>query len=95
MQSTPALEVNITCGVSLLFFFLASHRYLGIVGDGWHPWDYCAGSLILREAGGSLFTSGGGSFHLLASGVAGAATEDLARELVEAIVSVAPEIRET
>ena len=95
MQSMPGREVSHR---GILVFF-STNLYVRIVDlllveDGWKPWDYCAGSLILQEAGGSIFTSGGGPFHLLAAGVACAATEGLARELVDVIVSVAPEINE-
>ena len=26
--------------------------YAGVAGEGWKPWDYCAGVLIVQEAGG-------------------------------------------
>jgi 3'-phosphoadenosine 5'-phosphosulfate (PAPS) 3'-phosphatase len=31
-------------------------RSAGVAGESWRPWDYCAGWLIIEEAGGVLMT---------------------------------------
>lgn len=40
--------------------YLASGRLdalcAGVAGESWRPWDYCAGWLIIEEAGGVLMT---------------------------------------
>lgn len=59
--------------------------YAGVAGEGWYPWDYAAGSLIIEEAGGVILTAEGKPFHLYSESVLAAATPVLASELVRAI----------
>ncbi|KAJ6647197.1 Inositol monophosphatase ttx-7 [Pseudolycoriella hygida] len=50
-----------------------------------YPWDVAAGALLIREAGGKVFKSDGGPYDIMDPQVVCAATDELSREVVEAI----------
>lgn len=64
--------------------------YAGISGEGWKPWDYCAGVLISQEAGCCVETldpaSAGTDFDLYSSSVICAVSKDLAHELRQVVI---------
>lgn len=56
--------------------------YAGIAGEGWKPWDYAAGSLMVSEAGGIMSTIDGlQPFRVDSSSVLATATPELCLEL--------------
>lgn len=59
--------------------------YTGVAGEGWKPWDYCAGALFVEEAGGVLSTLEGDYFHVEASSCIAAASQDLCNEVKQCI----------
>jgi inositol-phosphate phosphatase / L-galactose 1-phosphate phosphatase len=59
--------------------------YAGVSGEGWKPWDYCAGSVILAEAGAYMCQCDGTPFDLYGSSVVAASCEALADELVSTL----------
>ena len=63
--------------------------FAGVAGEGWWPWDHCAGSLLVTEAGGVLRTieEGGGIFTVNSRSILCASSEELADELAAAIAS--------
>ncbi|EME29617.1 Inositol monophosphatase 1 [Galdieria sulphuraria] len=60
------------CGV-LDLCLLASGQvdalYVGIGGEGWKPWDYAAGYLIVKEAGGTVYSLNDEEFHLCSTSI--------------------------
>jgi len=65
--------------------YLACGRVDALYAEGWFPWDYCAGMLIVEEAGGTLSTFDGSPFHLEADNILGASSVDVAGELRTAL----------
>lgn len=67
--------------------YLASGRldalYAGVAGESWCPWDYCAGWLIIEEAGGVLLTldRSDRQFYMYSKSILAAASASLADEL--------------
>lgn len=59
--------------------------YTGVAGEGWKPWDYCAGSLLVEEAGGSVRTLSGDSFSVMQDTCIAAATLELCLEVRECV----------
>jgi fructose-1,6-bisphosphatase/inositol monophosphatase family enzyme len=59
--------------------------YSGVAGEGWCPWDYAAGALMVQEAGGSIKAIDGSSFDLYGTGVVACATEELAVDVVRVL----------
>ena len=56
--------------------------YCGPSGDGWMPWDYCAGALFVEEAGGVMATLDHGEpFHVNSCSAVAAATRELCEEI--------------
>jgi myo-inositol-1(or 4)-monophosphatase len=59
--------------------------YAGVAGEGWKPWDYCAGVLIAQESGCCVETldpaSAGLDFNIYSTSVICAVSKDLANEL--------------
>jgi len=41
----------------------------GIFAWGWKPWDYCACTLLLEEAGGKCLDPSGGQFSIFGGGI--------------------------
>mmetsp|Transcript_40576 Transcript_40576/g.48681 ORF Transcript_40576/g.48681 Transcript_40576/m.48681 type:complete len:318 (-) Transcript_40576:185-1138(-) len=73
--------------------YVASGRldivYAGIAGEGWKPWDYCAGMVIVEEAGGCIRTiheedgceeDGQGPFDIYSKSMICGAHSDLVEE---------------
>jgi myo-inositol-1(or 4)-monophosphatase len=64
--------------------------YSGVAGEGWKPWDYCAGVLIAQESGCCVETldpaSAGTEFDIYSSSVICAVTKDLAHELRQVVL---------
>lgn len=69
--------------------YMASGRvdacYAGVAGEGWKPWDYCAGAVILREAGAVLLDITGKNFDMYGKSILTASSQTLADELVETL----------
>lgn len=70
--------------------FLACGRvdavYCGVAGNGWKPWDYAAGWLLVTEAGGVLSTLDGDEFHTYSRSMIGASTPHLLDEVRNVLV---------
>ena len=56
-------------------------------GEKWFPWDYCAGSLMVTEAGGHMCTVSGEAFDLYGS-VLAVSSKALADEMVDTLKPV-------
>ena len=73
--------------------YLASGRidalYAGVAGESWCPWDYCAGWLIIEEAGGVLMTLDtnheNNQFYMYPKSILAASSLPLANELYEIV----------
>ena len=59
-----------------------------MAGEGWKPWDYAAGTLLVEEAGGCISSIDGSAFDLYAPSVLAASTVSLQREMVSVIAGV-------
>jgi fructose-1,6-bisphosphatase/inositol monophosphatase family enzyme len=62
--------------------------YAGVTGDGWKPWDYCAGVLIAREAGCSVETlmcENGSTFDIYSRSIVCATHDELLQECREVV----------
>jgi fructose-1,6-bisphosphatase/inositol monophosphatase family enzyme len=74
--------------------FLAAGRldavYAGVAGEGWKPWDYCAGQVMIEEAGGVICDISGGTFDLYGKTILAASCNKLADELVNCLHPVEP-----
>ncbi|XP_039306565.1 inositol-phosphate phosphatase isoform X1 [Solenopsis invicta] len=53
--------------------------------DGLRPWDVAAGTLIIREAGGTIIDTKGGAYDIMNPHTIAAANEILAREMSKVI----------
>ncbi|GJQ11373.1 hypothetical protein GpartN1_g3164.t1 [Galdieria partita] len=77
------------CGV-LDLCLLASGQvdalYAGVGGEGWKPWDYAAGYLIVKEAGGTICSLDNDEFHLCSASIVCACSSSLAFELRKVIL---------
>lgn len=60
--------------------------YAGVGGEGWKPWDYAAGYLIVKEAGGAIYSLDSDDFHLCSPSIVGANSSHLATELRKVIL---------
>ena len=60
-----------------------------LVGEGWKPWDYAAGTLLVEEAGGCISSIDGSAFDLYGPSVLAACTVSLQQEVVSVIAGVA------
>lgn len=58
--------------------------YCGVAGEAWKIWDYAAGCVIVREAGGELRTVDGAEFEITAASMV-CATPGVMHELLEVI----------
>lgn len=69
--------------------YVASGRldfiYSGVSGEGWKPWDHCAGSVIVTEAGGVLSNIKGERFDVFGDSVIAAANATLLQEVIQVI----------
>lgn len=71
--------------------YLAAGRldaiYAGVAGESWCPWDYCAGWLIIEEAGGVLMTldRSDRQFYMYSKSILAASSLPLGNELYEII----------
>lgn len=54
--------------------------YAGVAGEGWKPWDYCAGYVIAQETG-CVVEAIEGDFHLFSESIICATHKELASEL--------------
>jgi fructose-1,6-bisphosphatase/inositol monophosphatase family enzyme len=61
--------------------------YTGVAGEGWKPWDYCAGILLITEAGGVVRTIENDAFHVDADSLVAAGTDELMNDLMSAVRS--------
>ena len=68
---------------SLCLSYVAAGRLDAYVEDGLKPWDYAAGMLLVREAGGVAVTPEGGEPSLSAGGGIAAANADIAPEFLK------------
>ena len=60
--------------------------WTGVAGEGWKPWDYCAGALFVEEAGGVLGSiESEHSFSVYDRSCVAAATPELKTEIVKII----------
>lgn len=60
--------------------------WTGVAGEGWKPWDYCAGSLFVEEAGGVLGSlESEESFSVYDNSCVAAATPELRDEVVRTV----------
>ena len=57
------------------------------VGEGWKPWDYAAGSLMVTEAGGVMASVDGSTFSLYGSGVVSTSTLALRDDVLQILHS--------
>lgn len=53
--------------------------------DDLKPWDVAAGALLIREAGGSVYSSDGTTFDVMRAHLVCAGTESLCQELIAGI----------
>jgi len=63
--------------------------YTGLTEEGWKPWDYCAGSVIVSESGAvmeSLFGGEEGTFDIYAKNMICAVNCDLLRECRDVVL---------
>ncbi len=67
--------------------FVAAGRYDAFWERGLNSWDFAAGALLVREAGG-FFTDADGSADFLATGSVCAGNEAIHRQLLELLASV-------
>lgn len=51
--------------------------------DELYPWDICAGSLLIQEAGGFVCNSDGADFDFMVAEFVAAATEPLAQAILD------------
>ena len=61
---TSASDIRRTGSAALDLAYVASGRFDGFWEIGLKPWDFAAGELILREAGGLVSDFVGGNNHL-------------------------------
>ena len=59
--------------------------YAGVQSEGWKPWDYAAGQLIVTEAGGVMKSIWGDEFNMMGKSVLASATEELSNDLVQSV----------
>jgi fructose-1,6-bisphosphatase/inositol monophosphatase family enzyme len=62
--------------------------YAGLAGEGWKPWDHCAGALLVKEAGGvieAIDQDKDKGFDLYSKSIICAVNQDLLEELREVI----------
>lgn len=88
MSSHPHAVRQLGSGVMDLCFVAAGRLdaiYAGVAGEGWKPWDYCAGSLLITEAGGTIKTLGNLPFYVEADSVAAAGTEELLDHVITTV----------
>lgn len=52
-----------------------------------YPWDVAAGALLIEEAGGKIYKTNGEPFEIMNPQIVCAGTEELCKELIEAIKS--------
>ena len=62
--------------------------WAGIANENWKPWDYCAGSLILEEAGGVLSQVNGEKFDIMGDSIVACCSSNLKDELVGVFQSI-------
>jgi len=63
--------------------------YTGLTEEGWKPWDYCAGSVIVSESGAvmeALFGADGKHFDIYSKNMICAVDSDLLRECREVVL---------
>lgn len=76
--------------------FVAAGRidvvYAGVAGEGWKPWDYCAGCVVVKEAGGVMEAVAGqkegDDFDIYSTSVICAVGQSLVQEVRQMIVAV-------
>jgi fructose-1,6-bisphosphatase/inositol monophosphatase family enzyme len=69
--------------ISVIVAHVGTNLYF--IGEGWFPWDYCAGQLIVTEAGGVMRTVQGDGFHVYSKSVLAASSWSLSEEIVNAL----------
>lgn len=82
-----ALQVNLPVlwvDISLLFVTCRRCRYCG-AGDGGYPWDYCAASLMITEAGGSVYDINGDAYNVDGRSILATATPELRADILRAV----------
>lgn len=65
--------------------------YSGLAGEGWKPWDYCAGLVIATEAGCAMETfdqKPGQEFDMYGDSIICAVSKDLLEECREILVKI-------
>ena len=64
--------------------YVASRRldvvYAGVANEGWKPWDYCAGMLMVTEAGCCIQSLQGDDFNLYSNSIICATSKELLEE---------------
>lgn len=71
--------------------FIHQHVYFNMLiiqfraGDGGYSWDYCAGSLLVTEAGGVVHGIEGGPYNIDCRSILAASTLELHKELIGVI----------
>ena len=58
---------------------------IGIAGEGWKPWDYAAGALMVTEAGGIMTDLTGKPFHLYDESMIASSSSTLQLEAIHVI----------
>lgn len=61
---------------------------------GVHAWDYAAGDIIVREAGGVTLDPAGGPLDLMSRRVLAASSQELADQVVQMLTQFYPEPRD-
>ena len=61
---------------------------------GVHAWDYAAGDLLVREAGGVCIDPAGGPLDLMSRRVLSASSPELAKQYVELLTQFYPKPRD-
>lgn len=69
---------------------VASGRYSAYYECGPHPWDVCAGAVLVREAGGVCFDLNGGEFSQTSRRYLVAGSEALAKKILAAVAPPMP-----
>lgn len=74
---------------ALTLAYVARGAIDGYQLDDLKPWDVAAGALLIREAGGAVYSTDGSEFDVMRAYLVCAGTEKLCRELIDGIAEAA------
>ena len=85
-QSQSVLINQYATSTSTYFIPITIVLYnVGVAGEGWKPWDYAAGGLMITEAGGVMTDLTGKPFHLYDKSMIASASNTLQLEAIRVI----------